>query len=287
VTTERLNAFRREAGVPEVVALDYLDRAAIDHSGYQAIAFSLSHLELDPSNPLYRGRDPSQRVNLAATGDPAVWPPGVTAQYEDVASAYVRASIPLLWNTVYHRLPLMRSQVYAFGSGDAAAARRRHGRAVLGSLHEDFGFTTLELVADGTLPRGASHWPADGQRLVELRFDTDSEFPDPLDGPGRGPNDAPAVGTCGPPLHIVVPILGDFTQVQASLVDEAGRRPELIILVGGAAPSGSYRDSLLEPGECFLLPVKPLRRGRHYQVSVVLADGASTWSQQWSFTTRE
>ncbi|MDA3960102.1 MAG: hypothetical protein PF961_04890 [Planctomycetota bacterium] len=282
-----INDLRAASGVPALHSEQYLVEAATWHSAYLGSEAVLSHGEFNIDNPYYRAEFPDQRVNIAATGSPGIWPNGVTVQYEDVASSYGFSAIDLLWNTVYHRLPMMRSHVLAAGFADLNTARDTFGNTGLTAADERFGYTTIDFTGDNRLPRGVSSWPNAGARDVPTWFNCTSESPNPLAGPGLGSNEAPRYGLVGPPIHVVVPTAVTPHTVSAELRGPLGGIVSTVVLHGGAPSApGCYSDTDLKVGEIFIIPTIPLERASTYQLRVEVRDDSSQWLfTDWAFTT--
>lgn len=292
-----INRYRSETGLPALAEEDYLAEAATWHAGYQSVAAELTHVENNQANPFFRGSDLSQRINRAATGDPATWPDGVTIVYEDVATNGDTAAVELWWNSVYHRQPLMRFDVQALGYGDREHAARLPPGDRLPSNGHLYG--TLNFAGDVTVTRSLSFWPADGLDDVPTAFNTDYEIPDPLDGDqGAGDNNiAPSIGRSGPPLHVIYPTnFASFTEMTVTLTrnDFATRVAVYVLVPSQAAPLNEgladpifYSDSYLDPGEVFILPRSPLASGVEYEISVTASVASGPLpGLSWRFRTR-
>ncbi|MBA2482190.1 MAG: hypothetical protein H0V44_16130 [Planctomycetes bacterium] len=303
------NAYRSDAQVPALTFQSALNKAAIDHAGYQAIrGGSLTHYEstdgapggpADTGNALYRGVGLTQRIR-AANGGSDLFLSNV--YYEGISSVPGVPSIRSLWNTVYHRLPLMRHEAQVFGFGDAELARATHPGSVPGVN----GYATTEYAGDLDMPATItlSYWPKIGQTGVDTGFSTDSETPDPLSSGNTGQSPGtPDIDVCGPPIHVICPTTKSWDTIIASIrVQGSSTNLSVVILCGGAnVPSGASRDNRLDIGEIFLLPTPgaPLSPTTVHVVQVVATtvntaptgpSNAETYtigsSPAWTFTTK-
>src|SRR5690606_36024687 len=100
-----------------------------------------------------------------------------------------------LWNTVYHRIPMMRHDVTHLGEGDRADAE---GDVIYASLPEvnrpfvigntaiNAQYQTINWTRANAAQSGVRFWPANGQIGLNLRFNTNSELPDPVGTNGEG-----------------------------------------------------------------------------------------------------
>jgi hypothetical protein len=213
-----LNNFRAQAGSPAVAAHAALTEAATLHAGYQCEVDAITHGEADNSAEFFVHNDFFSRISIAngGTANSDSWPGGSDIVYETIATNGDEEAVMLLWNTVYHRLPMMRRHTTLVGSGDRsdAFAHARNSPQVI-AANDIFDFMTLDYCADSSIAQIAGHWPSDDMTGAPNEFDSDDESPDPVDsGNANGTPDDDAVGT---PIHVVVPSTGDFTFLTVSV----------------------------------------------------------------------
>ncbi|MFM2090214.1 MAG: hypothetical protein RLZZ127_703 [Planctomycetota bacterium] len=253
----RLNAYRASAGgsaLDAVTASASLATAAIRHAGWQAVddhlraTASLNHGEprinalslrdgdgtpilVDPetgdrvlAGGVPAGDDLGIRIRTAWGGAfPGSDVPLARVYYEDIASDHGEPAIDQLWNTVYHRLPMMRHRARLAGYGDMALAR---GRFPASGIPADDpwgnpggnGYATIAWVEYATPVIQVSHWPADGQAGVPGAFHTDTESPDPASRAVGFSGERDAVG---PVLHLILPTAAAFTGIRVVVSGDA------------------------------------------------------------------
>jgi hypothetical protein len=269
---KRLNDYRHDANVPAVAINDILDVSSTKHAGYQAIRDQgLTHYETtdgtaggaaDTGNALFSGVLPWDRMDAAA-GHP--FPSGYS---EGISSMGGVPAIDHLWNTVYHRIPMMRHVVDSAGFGDKATAAATYaGKGVPTS--GAYGYATIDFAASSH-PITDSIWPKDGSTITARSFSSDSESPDPVAG-------ADVVGT---PLHWIAPTVTTLTGVTATVTPDGGSPAAIYLLTSGNDPAGD-----LAGNEVFIMTQAPLAASTLYHVAIhALISGAPT-DRTWSFST--
>ncbi|MDA3962174.1 MAG: CAP domain-containing protein [Planctomycetota bacterium] len=291
-------SYRTEAGLAALTAYAYLDQAATMHAGYQCLeedasgganSLSITHGESNSNNPMFISDSFFERINVAFSGDPASWPPGVNVASEVIATSAGADAVGLWWNSVYHRLPLMRHETVRAGYGDRASARGMNPNVqATGGGNRDYG--TMEF-GGVSAARTVSFWPEDGSTIGFLSFNTDSEGPDPLDDVDgdSSPNAAPNRGAIGVPIHLIFPTAAKFTNLAVQFGAQGQANSPVIVLVKdadlltNAGDASFYSDSMLSHGEVFILPDMPsLASGTTYAVSVTVNAGPT---YAWSFST--
>ncbi len=301
------NAYRSDALVPPLSMNGSLNRASVDHAGYQAIRNSgLTHYEstdgqptgpADNANALFRGVGLTERIRVANGGGDIFLS---NIYYEGISSVPGVPSIRSLWNTVYHRLPIMRHESQVFGFGDADSAKTAHPGMVPGVS----GYSTTDYAGDRSTPVSItlSYWPRSGQAGIDTSFSTDSETPDPLSSANSGQSPStPDIDVAGPPIHVICPTTKNWASITVTVtVQGSSTNIPLFILCGGAnAPGGCSRDSRLNVGEIFILPASALSAVTVYVVQVVVTtvntaptgpSNAESFtigaSPSWTFTTK-
>ncbi|MBA3684066.1 MAG: hypothetical protein H0W72_02355 [Planctomycetes bacterium] len=272
-----LTALRSQCGgaaLPAVTTHEALTTAAIKHAGWQALddvgnVPSLNHGE-PTDNALFVHTGIGQRIR-AANGGADI--PGTYQYLEDISSQHSLAAMNGLWNTVYHRVPMLRHRARRFGYGDMALARSEFPAANVPA--EDpwgnpggNGYATLEWAAQTTPGIALSYWPSTGT-TAPTTFLSDSESPDPV----------PSANAVGPPLHAVFPTTADFATIVVDLATSGGVHVPVRLIVGGGTDPATSGDAsnaqtvtdvegLLDPGELFAIPLAPLAAGTSYTWSV-------------------
>jgi hypothetical protein len=240
----RLNRYRGSTGgsaLDPVGESASLATAAIRHAGWQALddaargttSARLNHGE-PRVNALFTADDLRDRI-IAQHGGRDVT--DANAYYEDIASDHGERAIDQLWNTVYHRLPMMRHKARSAGYGDMALARARFPAAGIPVADPwgnpgDNGYATINWTEFRTPIIQLSVWPADGQAGVPGRFSTDSESPDPASRAVGFANERDAVG---PVLHAILPTAAAFAALRVEVSLDAA--PTWTMTATTAAPT--------------------------------------------------
>jgi len=261
---DALNAYRSAAGgtaLQSVANNSALATAAIRHAGWQAIddaslpGPNLNHDE-PTTNALFTDTDLDDRIRSANGGSDIS---NANVYYEDIASTAETTAINQLWNSVYHRIPMMRHQAHSVGYGDMALARSQFPAAGVPAVDEwgntpaGNGYATLNWAGYSTPAITFSYWPANGTTGVPHTFNSNNESPDPVASRNQ----------VGCPLHFIfADTAGTFTSINVTLVTGGSTHIPMIALVGNAAPSGAAGDvtsvtadtAYLDEGELFLIP---------------------------------
>lgn len=189
-----INALRHDCGVTDMSILDGYTQSASIHAGYQKILGNIDHYESVSSNPCYRSNLPWDRISIAlgrAAGS-RYWGPNITMVAEDISSGGDQvANVNDLWNTLAHRLPMMRQSYVQVGYGNSTDAQQwvRSSRLTTGPayLTLDFGGWSQAKILGG--------WPPNGSDKHASIFYSNSETPDPV----------PDANAVGGPLHVSLP----------------------------------------------------------------------------------
>ena len=246
-----LNLFRSQSGgtaLPNMSSHDALIIAAVRHAGWQAIDNTgLNHGE-PRSNALFTADSFVDRIR-AGNGGPYIT--GANGYSEGIAGNAGSSAITLLWNSVYHRLPMMRHQSTKVGYGDKDMARADYPTA---GVSDGNGLATLDYASFSTPAVTLAFWPGNGTTNVPKIFYSDSEGPDPVAGRNE----------VGCPIHIILPqASGTFSVVNVTLVSGSTHIP-LMVMAGNGSPIGAAGDvvslagdslSYLAPGELFIIPI--------------------------------
>ncbi len=291
-----LNGLRAQCGgtaLMTVSSLAPLITSAVKHAGYQAQydvkygGASLHHDEPDTALSLYVNTQFFVRIEAANGGaDIANW----RSYDEDIASQAGTPAMDSLWNTVYHRLPMMRTQVTSVGYGDQALARTDYPAAGIpatdpwGNVPAGNAYATLDFTGYANPAIALSFWPGNGTSGVLKAFDVTTESPRPPSG---------GLTTVGPPLHMVAPTLVDFSTIAVTLTTGGsaihipvqlivgGANATLPTVSGDASAANTAVDTTdFNPGEIFILPLAAGNAGlapsTTYSWTVNAVDSSST-----------
>lgn len=260
-----LNTLRSQCSgtaLAAVTSLNALIIGAVRHAGWQAIddaSLAGQHLNHgEPrSNTLFSADFFADRIR-AANGGANI--PSYASYYEDIASTAGSTAITQLWNSVYHRIPMMRHRARDLGYGDMAMARSDYPTAGVPATDEwgnnpsGNGYATMDWAGYTTPAITLSYWPGNGTTGVPKTFTSDTESPDPV----------PSRNQVGCPIHVIFPETGGtFTSVNITLTTGGTTHIPLLVLVGNASPSGAAGDvstmtadtAYLDAGELFAIPV--------------------------------
>jgi uncharacterized protein YkwD len=168
---ERVNYYRKLAGLPPVAAEPRLALVAQAHSSYLDSANEMGHYEDKKSNPFYTGNSPFDRIDFSGY-DYAEAGEVVARQH----SSHPVAAVDALMTAVYHRFIILSVDFVHAGPG---AVLQAHGGAEELNVTVDFGAETLPPVP----PHSAlTVYPALGQTGVPTDFDPAEELPSPMPG---------------------------------------------------------------------------------------------------------
>ena len=238
---QQLNDQRLAAGVPPVAFSAELSRACRLHAAYVV------------------NEDPSTVAGLAMhdelEGSPWHTADGAVAAKQSCITSYnADCAVAPLLATLYHRVPMMASELARVGIGEA---------------EKDFRYATVidVLGARDDAPRRAVMVPGDGQTKVPQRF-ANGEWPDPR------PPGAPDI--VGYPITLSWYGEGDATAVLKSL---RGGEVECWVSTPKSPANAARADNA---ASICLLPKKPLAHATKYAVTVTTKE--KVWS--WFFTTK-
>lgn len=237
---ERANCYRGALGLDNLTLHPALNIAAQQHAEYMANNAELTHEE-DRDAEGYTGQWPWDRAEAAGYD----W---VTGSISEVVSyGYGPEGAVDGWmNSVYHRIPFTSPEVIETGFG-------------LQDRYASMTFVSPFPYAEDS----AVLYPADGQQDVPLRFDSDTEVPDP----------APDAGTVGSPITVTV---------GASTAPGTDQNPFVLVLRSASlsGPDGDVELIELVPDDdaglfntVALLPAEPLTADSDYTVEAKI-----TWA---------
>lgn len=219
-----LNALRAQCSVsltPFSTHAGYVT-SSTKHAGYQSEIDALTHGELDTVKRFYVNNAFDQRITSGCTSaaDPGTygWGTNINMVGEDIASNGGVAAIANLWNTVYHRLPMMRSQYTKLGVADRTDAYAHpynnspYSQVITNNTP---AYLTIDFGGNTSIAQVQSFWPGISQSNVYYSFASDNEGPDPISSTNsNGTPDANAVGV---PIHVILPTTNNFTALTISV----------------------------------------------------------------------
>jgi hypothetical protein len=247
---ERINFYRKSAGL-EPVALDpALSKACAAHANYLAknagnpATEGLGMHNEDPKLPGYseEGAKAGKASVVFPVGNP------VTAVDGWLAS-------------LFHRLPLLNPELTKIGVGFAKGGKWG-------------GFIVVDTISirSGKFPEKPIVYPVDAQKDVPLKFAP--EYPPPI--PEKNENNA------GYPITITFEDGTPVKDVTATLQDSA-KKEVAVWLSTPDKPAGGHGQ--FQRVTICLIAMAPLKPNTTYTVNVKATVNKKEWSESWSFTT--
>lgn len=245
---DRINFYRKAAGVKPVTADATLSKGCLAHAEYlaknadQPAAMGLGMHKEDPELPGYtkEGAKAAAASVIYQTRDPVAAVNGFMA-------------------TLFHRLPLLEPKLTRVGLGYAKGGKFG-GFFLVDTLSSRDGKESKPVV-----------YPADQQDGVPLKFGT--ELPSPLPAGEK---------LAGYPITVQFPADVAVKDVTAELKDAAGKEIE-VWLSTPEKPAGDQKR--YQRNAVGLIAKAPFEPGTTYSVSVKATVNGKAWSQNWSFTT--
>jgi len=305
-----LNQYRGQSGQPPATEEPPMDTAAVQHAGWMVLENNgLTHYETvdgtpggvpATANPIYTAVAVADRIRAQNAGLD-ILPNAIYS--ETISSIPGPQSIAWMWNTVYHRLPLMRHNLSMVGFGDWDAALDNYP---YDGLPAGSGYATLDCAQDPTITTViAASWPAPATVGMLLWYDPNTEIPNPFNPANTGQNPPTvATGQIGPPLHIILPTSQDWSTISMALTIQGTTVPlPLYMLCGGVAiptltgpattPASTVStDTQLQQGEIMFMAQSPLVPNTSYQAVLTATTVGTTpdtiqvgVSAPWTFTT--
>lgn len=247
-----INAARQQAGLPAVVLDPHLSASAVQHCFYWLFnngSTTVRNLGIHRETPGlagFSGADAGTRTEAHG------WHSGPVG--EDITHRGSPEGGVTDWvNSVYHRFPILRSDLTAIGFGDC-------GVGSLPMEDMEFGFG-----GQGGPHHPPTPYPADGQINVPAIF-VDNEIPDPVPAGQARTTGYPVTVNFDPRVHITVTAL--------TLTDPTGR------------PIDGYKlDPSVATENCAsFLPVPPLSAGATYTAHITGSSTDGPFDITWRFT---
>lgn len=257
---DRINYYRKLAGLQQVEFNKNLNMAAYNHSLYLADNPGAGHYENNKNDPNFSGKLPWDRTRYSGYSSPMI---GETIHFVDSH----RAAVDDWMDSVYHRLPIINPVFIQFG----------YGYDVKGDRH----FNVLEMGAPRYIDfeENIVVYPAQGQPGVPVTW-SGLEDPDPFrlypeaEGPGGYPI---TLSVCGDDVEKV-------ELIDASLIE--GEDVDIDFYVFDA-----QNDPFMVDNKTIaLIPADKLQTYTDYKVSIQgvikYMDGEDKeFTEEWQFTT--
>ena len=260
VLLDRVNYYRKRAGVTPVISDWRLRKSAQSHADYLSTTSSVGHLEHDTRNAYYTGEDPYRRINAAGY---------VFAQAGEVvaktASRDVAAAVDRLMDAVYHRFVILSSDLTHAG---AAAGRKAARDDETTEVTIDFAAAASPIARGSTL----IVYPAREQTGIPAAFDATTEIPNPM--PGRTVVGSPISVQADSGLELTVDVFR-ISAVSAATTD--GFLSSRLLVHSDDADT--------PPWAAALIPERPLLPRTAYRVEFSGKVDGNAVAQTWTFTT--
>jgi uncharacterized protein YkwD len=251
---DKINDYRRLAGLPAVVLDAQLSKGCRAHARY--LSLNLGH----PSTEGLKAHD----ENLDLPGASAEGRKAGMASDIAIGDHDPLQGIEAWMATLYHRVPILEPNLKSIGYGCARA--RRHGWITVMNVG-----TGRERVVR---PR-AVFYPAPDQTGVPLNFPFSGEEPNPI------PDDA--TGKAGYPVTAFFPENAPLKSSSAVLTDGAGR--EVPVWFSSPEVPANLKYPKHQGNTICLISKEPLRPNTTYGVLLRGQLGGQGWQKEWRFTT--
>ncbi len=243
----RMNRYRQHLGVPLVTMDPALNRAAQAHADYYVANLPQSQRNAhgeSSGREGFSGANPWDRARAAGYDGPM-------SISEDMAfGSGPEGSVQMWYDSVYHRLPVVRPDVKEIGFG--------HGR----------GVEVLDVAMAGGGGDRVVLVPYDGQEDVPTSFHSDYEGPDPVPGDGM----------VGYPVSVVTS-RSDVRYEDGSITPDGGGPYEVWVAHFSAPHRGFLSESV------FLMSKDPMRGDTWHTVRIRYTAGRSEREAVWRFRT--
>lgn len=283
---QRLNHWRRQAGVPEFERSPILQKAAVKHAQYLGKDPD-GHDELNRSNPHFTGKTPQERAIAAG------YPSGVGENL--TISTWARSgkrSVDGLMTALYHRLSLLSPDYDEAGAGWARGRHQafvvKQGSRELRTLCENpqQNGKRKRYILTLTCSGNETQIPIDQpltQHKMAVKYPIGAQIEPIYDGTER-PNPMPDYGKTGNPISISFHNYGDFPikMLSFELYHQGARIHNVKILTAENDPNRQ-----LLPTEFALFPIKPLAFEAEYEVRFKYVQNQQEHTESWSFKTRK
>jgi hypothetical protein len=245
---ERINFYRKAAGLKPVTADPALSKGCLAHAQYlvknadQPSAQGLGMHKEDPSLPGYT------KEGAKAAASSVIYPTNDQVAAVDGWMA-----------TLFHRVPLLDPKLTKVGLGFAKGEKSG-------------GFFLVDTNSGRTGKDGPKPvlYPAKDQEDVPLKFQY--ELPNPI----------PTKEAAGYPVTATVPDNATVKDATASLKDDAGQEVE-VWLSTPEKPAADQKQ--FQRNTVCLIAKAPLKPGVTYTVAIKAKVNQKAWSETWSFTT--
>lgn len=281
---ERMNQWRRVAGLPTFIPMPQLQKAAENHAHYLS-KDAHGHDELNRSNPHFTGESPQERATQVG------YPAGVAENLTiGMVARSGRHAVDGLMTAIYHRLSLLNPEHDEAG---AAWVNGRHQAFVMvqGSSYDrkmcetpPLSRQTKYILTMNCMGQKTeiSLDKAPPRQVMVVKFPIGNGAEPSYNGKEL-PNPTPDLRRTGNPISIA--FYGqesEINMVSFQLFAPSGEIHAKRILSAQNDPN-----HLLTPFEFVLFPLKPLEFNTEYRVSFRYFQAGQEKSEQWTFRTRK
>lgn len=259
-----LNTRRAELGVPVLTRSALIDKAAQNHSVYQATNPPVSHDE-DSSKSAYTGTTVLQRLNYVGYTFTGGYAYGEVISASNSTSGQYLAEE--LVTAIYHRFVIFEPRFKEIGAGAVTDSR--------GYSYFTTNFTSNNGFGPGIGANEIVTWPTNGQTGIPRNFMSDFESPDPVANANE----------VGYPISVHANIDATIQTSSFTIRPRGGANltTKLLVHEQGMPPVG---DKHTPKSAASIIPLAVLTAGTIYDVSFAgTVDGAPV-SKTWSFTTK-
>lgn len=251
-TLERVNFYRKNAGLKAVELDPALSKACAAHARY---------LVQNSGAPSTQGLG----VHEESKDLPGYTEEGKrAAKASNIATIEPISAVDAWMATLYHRVPMLDANLQKVGVGYAYDPGR--GWISVLDVHSNRG---------NALQVPATVYPVDGQEEVPLAFPS-NEVPDPLP-------DAPKNSRAGYPLTAIFYPTVAVRKVTAKLSDPSGQEVEVWLSTPEKPANPKYPRH--QANTVCLIPKAPLKPRTTYKVALTGVAGGDKFKKTWSFTT--
>lgn len=283
---QRLNQWRKQAGVPTLAHSPTLQKAAQNHAQYLT-QDAHGHDELNRNNPHFTGMTPQERANVA--GYPASISENLTLGN---FARSARKSVDGLMTALYHRLSMLNPEHDEAGTAWARGKNStfviKQGSSYDRKLCENAHNSTAQKRYVLTLPCNnvKTEIPIDSpppRHTMAVKYPIGNNIDPSYDGKEQ-PNPMPNYKQTGNPISIA--FFGEQGEIRMSafkLFDEQKREiTHVHIMTASNDPN-----HLLDKTEFALFPLKPMEFNQNYYVEFHYQQDGKDKVEKWSFKTRK
>jgi uncharacterized protein YkwD len=269
----RVNAFRKLAGLPPVTVDPNLSQGCVSHANYLLLhQGELSGKGLNPHE------ESSGSAGFTEAGRRAARSAVISMSRGFVRTGWPASAVDLWMATFFHRIPILNPALKRIGIGYTAEGGTGFRHVVM-DVHQGVAWSPRQRGQ----PIDPVLFPADQQEGVPLLFAFGTpEVPNPIPHGGDRAHS-------GYPVTVTFPgrsALGNATAVLH--LASPGKRADSSaseIPVWLSTPQQPALDSVRQGNTICLIPKAPLMPGTTYRVTVQATVGGRSWEKTWSFAT--